>query len=505
VSTETSSGGSSYGQILKSSSIIGGAQAINYIIGLVRMKFVAVLLGPSGVGLVGLYVSVIGLVQTFAQLGINESGVREVAVAAGSGDDKKIAQTVAVLRRACWFTGLFGWALAVTLAWPLSQWTFGSTEHAWALAVLGSVVLLELVAGGQKALLQGVRRIGDLARLQVATALLTTVVAVVVYWWMRERGIVTVIVLTSVIQLLCSWWIVRRIKLPPVAIGWRETWRHASSLLKLGSAFMYGAILTSVVGLAIRALIVRDLGLDAAGIYQAAWALSGMFGGFVLQAMATDFYPRLSALAHDNSGITRLVNEQIEIGLLLALPGVIAAISLSPLLLDIFYSSKFASGNALMPWFVLGVLGQVVSWPMGMILQAKGATAWLYISRSQGAVLHLVLTMTLLAAAGLLGVAWAFAAYAWIQMLVVFVITRKLVHLKVSGAAYRLLSLSLVLSLFSLALLKVAPSPWGIIGTLFLALLTGLMCARSLALRVGYESRLGRLLHRIAFLPQSGF
>jgi PST family polysaccharide transporter len=153
-----------------------------------------------------------------------------------------------------------------------------------------------------------------------------------------------------------------------------------------------------------------------------------------------------------------------------------------------------------MPWFVLGVLGQVVSWPMGMILQAKGATGWLYISRTQGAVLHLALTMSMLSVAGLLGVAWAFAGYAWIQMLVVLVIARKLVQLKISGAAYRLLSLSLVLSMFSLALLKVAPPPLGILGTLLLALLTGLMCARSLALRVGHESRLGRLLHKIAFL-----
>jgi O-antigen/teichoic acid export membrane protein len=142
---------------------------------------------------------------------------------------------------------------------------------------------------------------------------------------------------------------------------------------------------------------------------------------------------------------------------------------------------------------------------MGMILQAKGATAWLYISKTQGAVLHLALTITLLSAAGLLGVAWAFAAYAWFQMLVVFVITRKLVHLKTSRAAYRLVLLSLVLSLFSLTILNVAPSPWGIVGTFILALLTAFICARSLALRVGLGSRLGRLLHRIAFLPQPGY
>jgi PST family polysaccharide transporter len=54
----------SHREILKSSSIVGGAQAINYV--------VALLLGPSGVGLVGLYVSAIGLVGTFAQCVIDD-------------------------------------------------------------------------------------------------------------------------------------------------------------------------------------------------------------------------------------------------------------------------------------------------------------------------------------------------------------------------------------------------------------------------------------------------
>ena len=50
--TETSA---SYRRILKSSSIIGGASFLNIAIGLVRTKVLAVLLGPSGVGLVSLY------------------------------------------------------------------------------------------------------------------------------------------------------------------------------------------------------------------------------------------------------------------------------------------------------------------------------------------------------------------------------------------------------------------------------------------------------------------
>jgi len=42
---------SSYAQILKSSSIMGGAAGINLLLGMVRVKFAAMLIGVSGVGL----------------------------------------------------------------------------------------------------------------------------------------------------------------------------------------------------------------------------------------------------------------------------------------------------------------------------------------------------------------------------------------------------------------------------------------------------------------------
>ena len=46
--------GKSYRDILRSTSIMGGAQGLNYLVALVRVKLIAVLLGPAGVGLVSL-------------------------------------------------------------------------------------------------------------------------------------------------------------------------------------------------------------------------------------------------------------------------------------------------------------------------------------------------------------------------------------------------------------------------------------------------------------------
>ena len=50
-----SSESSSYREVVNASSIVGGAQVINMIISLIRTKLVALLIGPTGIGIVGLY------------------------------------------------------------------------------------------------------------------------------------------------------------------------------------------------------------------------------------------------------------------------------------------------------------------------------------------------------------------------------------------------------------------------------------------------------------------
>src|SRR5580692_12262584 len=77
---------STYGQILKSSAIIGGASALNIGFGIIRTKVMAVLLGPAGLGVMGLYSSISDLTRSLAVMGINDSGVRQIAAAISTGD-----------------------------------------------------------------------------------------------------------------------------------------------------------------------------------------------------------------------------------------------------------------------------------------------------------------------------------------------------------------------------------------------------------------------------------
>jgi enterobacterial common antigen flippase len=430
---------SSYGQILRSSSIVGGAQAANYVISLVRVKIVAVLLGPSGVGLISLYSSAISLIGTVSGLGVGASAVREIVRANADGDPEEIGRTVIVLRRVCWATGILGWVLTVLFREPISVAMTGSSEHATAVALLGSTLLLAEVGSGQLALLQGLRRIGDLARANVAGALAGSIVTVMIYVTLGEAGVVLALFAAALVTLACSHWFARRVAFTPVAVNWRQTFYGFRVLAGLGLSFMWSGVLAAGVDMLTRSIIARRFGIEGAGIYQAAWALSGVFASFVLSAMGADFYPRLTAVVGNRKKAAQAVNEQTEIGVLLALPGLVASLVFAPLVIELLYAPRFLPAAELLPWMALGVFGRVISWPLGFVQVAVGAARWYMATETLFVSLQATLMYLWVEKSGIIGAAYAFTATYAIYTVAMLWVTRVLIGFSWSSEARRLI------------------------------------------------------------------
>ena len=368
----------SYAQILKSTALIGGSSAITILLGIVRTKFAAVFLGPFGIGLMGTYVTITGAILVFAGMGLGSSGIRQIAEAAASGDDVRIARSVLTVRRMAFVLGCLGVLLLVVLAAPISMETFGTRGETTALIALSVTVLLGAISAGQCALIQGLRRIGDLAKLSVLGAVLGTLISIpMIYLW-GQKSIVPILLTISATGTLMSWHFARKITTVPVQMTWAETWKESIPLFRLGVVFMGSALMTALVAYITRLMIIRGMSLDAAGLYQSSWNLSNVYVGFILAAMGADFYPRLTALAKDHPAVNQLVNEQTEVALLMALPGLVATLAVAPWVIQLFYSAEFVAAADVLRWQALGLVLRVVSWPLGFILIAKGEGSWFF-------------------------------------------------------------------------------------------------------------------------------
>ena len=397
-----------YSHILKSTALVGGSSIVNILVRIARGKVMALLLGPAGVGLVGLYGSISDLTQSIAGVGINSSGVRQIAEAAGSGDSERIGRTASVLRRTSVSLGIVGALLLVLFSRQVALLTFGNDQHTGSVCLLSFAVLLRLVSDGQGALIQGLRRISDLAKIGVVSAVFGAISSLVLVFFLRENGVVPSIVAAGAISTGASWWFTRKLELRRPSMSIAQVAEEASSLLKLGFTFMASSMMMMGAAYAIRLIVLRKVGFEATGLYQSAWILGGLYVGFILQAMGADFYPRLTASAADNVACNRMVNEQTRVGLLLAGPGTIATLTLAPIVITLLYSSKFSGAVEILRWICLGATLQVVTWPMGFIILAKGKRQIFFLSELAWTIVNISLAWLCVEYFGLNGSGIAF-------------------------------------------------------------------------------------------------
>lgn len=363
---------------MRAFSIIGGAQIVSIAIGLVKLKIVAAVLGSAGVGLVGLYTTLMQTVATVASLGIENAGTRQIAAASAAGDDLAVERT-----RYALFWGTLALALlGSVLFWVVSGWVarviLADPASAAQLAWLSIGVGLCVATGYQAAMLTGLRRVADLARITIGAGLAGAVLGVSAISVWGEAGLLVMVLAVPAITLVLGHAFVAKLASAPRSVripvqGFHQLAQDWRELARMGPAFMLSSVVTLVGHLATLTLVQRTLGPEAMGHFQAAWTVGMMYLGFVLGAMSTDYFPRLTAAINDAALVRRLVNEQTEVSLLLCAPVFLAMLGCAPWVIQIVYSAEFGPAVDILRWQLLGDILKVLSWPLAFVILARGA------------------------------------------------------------------------------------------------------------------------------------
>lgn len=358
-------------QILKSSFIVGGASFLTILIGLVKVKALAVLLGPAGIGLMGILMAIMSTGSTFFGMGLDTSGVRELAL------NNKSIEKLELVRKALFSANLLLGFLALIFVFvfkaQLSQWFFQNGDYQFAILIMAVGVFFSLISGSQTTLLQGLRKITELAKVKVIGALVATVIGLLVIWQFGEAGVPFFIITVPLVTCFVAFYYSRQLpKLTSSTISIKQQKPQWHSLFTLGFVFMLSGLLAVGCQLIVRYILNLELDIESVGYFQAAWTISMTYIGFVLGAMAADYYPRLTQQIHNRDEANRLVNEQTEIALIFAAPILLAMLTFAPLVISLLYSSEFTGSIEILRWQVLGDALKIISWPLGFIILAKG-------------------------------------------------------------------------------------------------------------------------------------
>lgn len=489
-------------RILKSTTIIGGASALNILFRIVQAKAVAVLLGPQGVGLMGLFNSVLGLASTLSGMGIATSGVREIAASVESGDRAQLSQTVLTFRRLTLFLGAIGALVVFSLRDWISRVTFGTLEYSSSVGWLSLAVFFMVVSISQMTLIRGMRRIGDLARVSVLGVAIGTLLGIPIMVWWGTQGVVFYMLGVAGTTTLVSWWYARRLQVDPAPLSWNEAWRVGRGLLKLGLAFMGAGLFTTTAVYLVKVFVTRQLGVHATGLYEAASALANVYIGFILGAMGADFFPHLAGVSQDDAASNRLVNAQAQIGTLLALPGILAALALGPWLLQLLYSAEFTAAFDIFRWQALGTYLRLVSWPLGFLILARAKGNLYLLTELTSNLFFLGAAWLGLQFWGVTGVGVAFFALYFFYTGLMMFVGRRLSGFAWTPAALRTFgwTMATVAAGFAVSLIKLIPLAFGLgLGLTLIAALFALKALRELIGVDVFGDYVQRIWRRLSF------
>jgi PST family polysaccharide transporter len=397
---------SSYGGILANTAIIGGASVVNILVGLVRGKMIAILVGPGGVGFMGLLNGVLSVVGAVAEAGITTVGTRQIAEAYARDKTPELAAARHTLLLTCLFLSAVGAALLWLSRDIVAQFVLHDPQSAPQVGLLAIGVVFSIATGAQTAVIRGMRRTNDLAKISMGSALVATLVGVPLVWWLRTGGIAWYVIMVPASTFALGHWFVRRLPKHSTDVTLPELVAQTMALVRQGLPFASSSISVALIQIWIRTDVSYQLGPTSLGYFQASWAIAAQYLSVVLGAMAADYYPKLAGIMEDKVSARRLVNEQTEVALLLGGVAIIVMLAAAPLIIRLLYTAEFAPAADMLRWQAFADVLKVASWPLGFVILAAGAGRTYFVTETSALLvmagaIHLLLPSMGVAAGGL--------------------------------------------------------------------------------------------------------
>lgn len=481
---------------MKATSIFGGVQVFNIVVQLIRLKVVALLLGPAGLGIIGLFTSAVTLITNLTNFGLGTSAVRDISEAYASKQEIQVAKKAHVLNRLVRVTGLFGLCVIFFLAPFLSRYSFGNDDFTTAFRWLSISLLLNQLTVGQTVLLQGMRQLKLLAKANVFGSVLGLLVSLPLYYIYDINGIVAAIIISSALSLVSSLFYARHLNENLIRVSNVNISAEGKSMLKMGILLSMSGLITVSASYFLRAYIGRIGSLEDVGLYSAGYAIIGGYVGVIFTAMSTDYYPRLSAVASNAKNANLLISQQAEIALLIIGPILCLFLIFANGAVVLLYSVEFVTISGMIQWAALGMYFKAASWAIGYLFLATGASRVFFLSELIANSYILLFNICGYNLYGLDGLGVSFLISYILYLLQVYLIARRQFNFSFVGNFFNIIGVQIVFGVLCFLCDLWITSPWSYFLGIILLLLCSIYSYREMDKRLKIKEIISKYLKK---------
>jgi PST family polysaccharide transporter len=406
----------------------GVSTVIKFITGLISLKIIASLIGPSGVALLGQLSNFANILQQVANGGIN-SGITKY-VSEHSISEKK---TELFIGTGFWITVICSVATGIALivgASYFSKVILYDIQYRSVFIIFGFTMLFYALNAYLIAVVNGIKDYRLYFYINITGSIVGLIfsVTLAVYYGLIGALIATV-TFQSVVFFL-SVYIARKSSWFRIS-GFINKFSKAVSmkLAKFSLMALVSAITVPGGQLIVRKIITHHESIQQAGIWEGMNRISGMYLFVIMTSFSVYYLPRLSELKASKD----LRDEVYGVYKLIIPFMVVSTISiyfLREFLIRLLFTPEFLEMQELFVFQLLGDFFKVTSWVLGFLLIAKAMTRSYIIFELMNFFVLILSSVFLIDKYGTIGATYAYTITHFIYLVCMVILFRKIVFYK---------------------------------------------------------------------------
>lgn len=403
--------------LVKTSLLNGIAVAVKVASALVLNKMLAVYVGPAGYAVIGQFQNAVSIIVSLAG-GVVATGVTKSTAQHFDDEAKQHAVWQTAIRfslGASFIAAIFLLLVGDNLAQWLLHRADMSSIFVWLALTLPAMAANNLLL----AIVNGKKEVGIYVTANIIGSLISMLLVGLLAYNFGLYGTLVAFTISPAIVLLSTAAIVARRDWFKAKLLWGQMNRPA--LRELSGFGLMG--LTSALTMPVTFMLIRDhlatnLGLTAAGYWQASWKISEIYLMLVTTTLSVYYLPRLAEI-RTASELKIEIFKVYRFVMPIVAAGAATIYLLRDFIIGTLFTPDFLPMRELFPWQLLGDVIKIGSWVLAYIMLGRAMVKIYLITEVSFSILFVFLSWLLVGIFGLVGVSMAYVinySLYWVSM-----------------------------------------------------------------------------------------
>lgn len=413
--------------IIKVFSLNAISTVVRMLTGLISVKIVASIIGPSGVALLGQLNNFSSILLGMANGGIN-SGITKY-VAEYNGDESEIKKLLSnALRITLFFTLLVSLGLISLHNW-LSRLIMLSDEYGYVFFIFGFTIFLYTMNATLVSILNGYKEFKKYVKVNIVGTLVGLLFTVSLVLALGLKGALISAVTFQSVVFFITFWICR--KAPWLSPSYYKEKLDRKTLRRFLSYSAMTLVSLSVVPVSqmlLRGYVISNISITEAGWWEAMNRISGMYLMVITSSFSIYYLPRLSEIK-ETAELRHEIFKCYKVIVPMLLLGLTTIYLLRNVVIAILFSPDFYPMENLFVWQLLGDFFKICSWLLAFLMIAKSMTKTYIVTEVLFSAFFVALGFFFMNLNGVVGLTQAYLVNYVLYLICMFLLFRRVIFI----------------------------------------------------------------------------